>query len=310
MRTFVILLVVGVLGCKGKQKEAAQGTSGAGSDSEPPAAGDPPATGDPDPAPVKELTDAEQAKRYRECLELSNKPASPAYRACFAERVTFYSTGQQGWIGLDEEIAEADKRRAVPGYRRDPQLIIAGDHHVFAILLISGPKPALAAHHIELDGAWKVTTDAVYLARNPERPAATPWPEKLELLTPGDDVSSNPEAATAAFAVARVHKGLQDAIEKKDAKSLGKVLADDFVWSEQSAPADLDKAGFIEMQQERWKDAKKLRHDVPIMWLSGDYLALIESTIVTDKDGKESSKKRVGFYRKSGDQLKHAWVFE
>jgi predicted ester cyclase len=136
--------------------------------------------------------------------------------------------------------------------------------------------------------------------------------EKPVVIATGNDAEkANVEA----------YKKYTEAFGKHDAAAVDALLADDFVFSDQTSPADLvGKKEATRGMKEIWKAMSDVRMDPTSAWGAGDYVVSIGTFSGTNdgplpsmklykKTGKHVAVNYLSVAKLSGGKLKNEWVF-
>jgi len=277
-----------------------------------------------DAAPV--LSGDDIAKRYGECLALSNEGRWDEFKNCYAPAVMFEAPGLDQPRSLDAEIEATKQARAeYPDYKQEPQLLMVSGNTAIAMLLITAtstktkkPIAFYLGHVVAADPQGKLTRDiAFWDAKTVEaqrmgkagfRALAKPLPTKLGLISKDDDTEKkNLEIFTK----------MMESSENRDLVAFGNAIADDVVWSVQNRPKDLTKAEILAGIKTRLEKTD-LHYKVDHAWAAGDYVASIETvtgTATADspdktiKRGDKIERQLLAIHRFANGKLAQVWVF-
>ena len=278
-----------------------------------------------DAAPAPKTGD-DIAKRYEECIRLSNEARWDEYQTCYAGDVMFEAPGLDAPRSIAVEI-EATKQARVefPDYRQEPQLVMVSGNTVIAILLITAtstktkkPIGFYLGHVAGTDPQGKFTRDiAFWDAKTVEaqrtgkpglRGIAKPFATKIGLISKADDTENkNLETFTS----------MMEASEKRDLVTFGNAIADDVVWSVQNRPKDLTKAEILAGIKARLEKTD-LHYKLDHAWAAGEYVASIETVSGTAsadspdkkiKRGDKIERQLLAIHRFVNGKLAQVWVF-
>lgn len=277
-----------------------------------------------DAAPAK--TGDDIAKRYEECIQLSNDTKWDDWKSCYVDAVMFEAPGLAPPRALGAELEEAKKLRAeFPDYRRDPQLVMVSGNTVIAMLRVTAtstktkkPIAFYLGHVAGADPQGKLTRDlAFWDAKTVEgqrtgkpgvRGLAKPLPAKLTLISKDDETEKkNLELFTK----------MMEASENRDLVTFGDAIAEDVVWSVQNQPVDLKKAQILAGIKTRLEKTD-LKYKLDHAWAAGDYVASIETvsgTATADspdktiKRGDKIERQLLAIHRFANGKLAQVWVF-
>ncbi len=283
----------------------------------------PPATADAAPAPP---SGDDIAKRYGECIQLSNEGRWDEFKNCYAAAVMFEAPGLDQPRALDVEVEEAKKARAIfPDYKQEPQLVMVSGNTVIAMLLITAtskqtkkPVAFYLGHVVATDPAGKLTRDISFwdaktveaqVAGKPGfRALAKPLPTKIALISKDDETEKkNLETFTK----------MMESSENRDLVAFGNAIAADVVWSVQNRPKDLTKAEILAGIKTRLEKTD-LHYKLDHAWAAGDYVASIETVSVTAsadspdktiKRGDKIERQLLAIHRFAAGKLAQVWVF-
>jgi hypothetical protein len=219
-------------------------------------------------AAVVAKTPAELAARYQECYAQANAGELDAYAACFAPRFVSKTVDLEGDdMTSRKELVETFRmaRSLVDDMRVEPQLVIAGDGMVAAVLLSSGrfdghTTGVYMGNLVELDAQGLVSREWTWndeknldaqLEGKPVRPAVTGGKVTV--------VAANDPAAASASAAAS--KALREAWNRRDRAALAAALGDGFIWHESTAAKDDRAESFLDAQARLWEAGFTLEVD-------------------------------------------------
>jgi predicted ester cyclase len=269
---------------------------------------------EPPPTPA---TPEEVAKFYQDCWAAFGKDWD-AFGKCYAEdAVSVDSMGE--YNGRDKIVQMSkDMSAAFSDSVGELQLTLVKDNNVVGVARVggkhSGPMkmpgmaeiPAtnksygvLMAHVVQLDDAKRLVTkewaffDAgsmmgqLGLSKAPHRKIVDKdWENKQTVIAKGDETETkNVEA----------HNAFVEAFNKHDVKAIGDALADDAKWSEQAAPADMNKKQFLKDLPAMFKAFSDVKITNETTWGAGDYVVSIGKWEGTnDGDWKAMKLKKTG----------------
>ncbi len=286
------------------------------------------------------------AKRFDQCWDAWNQAAWDKFKDCYTPDASLVDLSSGAVApgtgiekGTDQIIAGNQKelKTGFPDMIGQNQLLLVHGHDLEAVTLISGthtgPFAGVTAMNQKLgilmgqvmavDDQGRATKEAAYfdsgtimgqLAPAKDHPSRPP---QDKLAMPKEVVVAKDDAAEQAN-VAAV-KAMIDAFDKHDAKAMGRVLADDAVWSEQENPKDWTKAEALADAQSGWKSFSDMKMTADSIWGAGDYV-VVQATMTGTNDApapemgiKTATKKQVTLPFLEVDQLdggkiKHAWV--
>lgn len=295
------------------------------------------------PKPV-ELTAEQNAKVYADCWAAFNAKDWAKFSACFNEGATSEEVDMSPAMSSKDAIEHGTKpfAAAFPDLTGEAQLTLVNGSNIAAVWLIKGtqkgPLPTpngeipatnkkvgyLLGHVAELKGG-KAQRELVYadahtmlgqlgVAPGPVRKAQEAGAaEKPVVIATGTD---------AEKANVETYKKFVEAFNKHDAAAVEALLTDDFVYSAQSAPADL--VGKKESQKgmkEMWKGFSDAKIDTTTSWGAGDYVVsqgsfsgtndgVVPSMKLNKKTGKHVTTGFLSIAKLQGGKLKQQWVFD
>jgi predicted ester cyclase len=340
------LSVFTLFGC-GQQEPAAAPLA-----APPPAAQTQPAAAAPVPGDTAkeapkptELTPEQVAKLYQDCWSSLNAKDFGKFKECFSDTSTT-ETVDQGMPALvgKEEIVERGVKQfaaAFPDLVGEAQLTLVNGTRVVSAVLVrgtnkapmmgpSGEIPATNKRigyvfgHVAETQYGKVMREQHYtdmhtflgqlgLAPGPVRKAQEQGAaDKPLVIATGSEVEK---------ANLEVFKKYSEALDKHDAPALSAVLADDFVYSDQAAPADLTGKKEAERGlKEMWKGFSDMKMTPASLWAAGDYVVAtgqlsgtndgpVPSMKLYKKTGKKVAVSYLAITRVDAGKVKKQWVF-
>jgi predicted ester cyclase len=339
------LFLLTVAGCAEQQPAAGPLAAPPPAEPAPLAVAPPPAAEPPKqaPAPV-ELTPVQNAKVYQDCWAAFNAKDWAKFTPCFADNATSEEVdmGTPPLVGKD--IVEKSAKTfavAFPDTTGEAQLTLVNGTNIVGVWLMRGthkgplPGPSgeiaatnkkigyLVGHAIELKGG-KAVHERMFadphtllgqlgLAPGPVRKVMEQGAaEKPVVIATGSD---------AEKANVETYKKYTEAFGKHDAAALEALLADNFVYSQQSAPADLSgKKEAMRGVKEVWKAMSDVRMDPTSAWAAGDYVVTsgtfsgtndgpLPSMKLYKKTGKHVAVNYLSVAKLSGGKLTNEWVF-
>jgi predicted ester cyclase len=339
------LFVLTLAGCAEQQPAAGPLAAPPPAEPAPVAVAPPPAAEPPKEAPKPpELTPVQVAKLYQDCWAAFNAKDWAKFSPCFADNATSEEVdmGMPPLIGKD--IIEKNAKpfaNAFPDATGEAQLTLVNGNNVVGVWLVrgqhKGPLPGptgeipatnkkigyLIGHVVEVQGGKAVHerqfADAhtmlgqLGLAPGPVRKVMDQGAaEKPVVIATGNDAEkSNVEA----------YKKYAEAFSKHDAAAVDALLTDDFVFSDQTAPADLvGKKEATRGLKELWKGMSDVRMDITSTWGAGDYVVStgtfsgtndgpMPSMKLYKKTGKHVAVNCLSIAKLQGGKLKNEWVF-
>ena len=295
------------------------------------------------PKPV-ELTAEQNAKAYADCWAAFNAKDWAKFSGCFNEGSTSEEVDMSPAMSSKDAIEHGTKpfAAAFPDLNGEAQLTLVNGSNIAAVWLIKGtqkgPLPTpngeipatnkkvgyMLGHVAELKGG-KAQREQVYadahtmlgqlgVAPGPVRKAQEAGAaEKPVVIATGTD---------AEKANVETYKKFVEAFNKHDAAGVEALLTDDFVYSSQSAPADL--VGKKESQKgmkEMWKGFSDAKIDTTTSWGAGDYVVsqgsfsgtndgVVPSMKLNKKTGKHVTTGFLSIVKLQGGKLKQQWLFD
>jgi predicted ester cyclase len=293
---------------------------------------------------VVELTPVQNAKVYQDCWAAFNAKDWAKFSPCFAENATSEQVdmGMPPQVGKD--IVEKSAKpfaAAFPDGSGEAQLTLVNGNNILGVWLMrgtqKGPLPGptgeipatnkkigyLVGHSIELKGG-KAVHERMFADAHTMlgQLGLTPGPvrkvmeqgaaEKPVVIATGSDAEKiNVET----------YKKYTDAFGKHDAAAMDALVADDFVFSDQTSPADLvGKKEAVRGMKEIWKAMSDVRMDPTSAWAAGDYVVTsgtfsgtndgpLPSMKLYKKTGKHVAVNYLSVAKLQGGKLKNEWVF-
>jgi predicted ester cyclase len=339
------LFVLTLAGCAEQQPAAAPLAAPPAADAAPLAVAPAPAPEPPKEAakPI-ELTPVQYAKVYQDCWAAFNAHDYGKLAPCFADNATSEAVdmGTPPLVGKD--IVEKNAKAfgtAFPDGNGEAQLTLVNGTNIVGVWLMRGthkaplPGPTgeiaptnkkigyLLGQVVEFKGGKAVAERQFADARTLlGQLGVLPGPvrkvmeqgaaEKPLVIATGSD---------AERANVEVYKKYAEGFSKHDAAAVDAVLSDDFVFSDQAAPADLvGKKEVTRGMKEVWKAMSDVRMDPTITWGAGDYVVAtgtfsgtndgaMPSMKLYKKTGKRVSVNFLSVAKVSGGKLKNEWVF-
>jgi|GEM_PF-690019 len=340
------LSVFTLLGC-GQQEPAAAPLA-----APPPAAQTQPVAAAPAPADTAkeapkptELTAEQVAKLYQDCWSSLNAKDFGKFKECYTDTSTTETVdnGMPALVGKEEIVERGVKQfaAAFPDLVGEAQLTLVNGTRVVSAVLVrgtnkapmmgpSGEIPATNKRigyvfgHLAETQHGKVTREQQYtdmhtflgqlgLAPGPVRKAQEQGAaDKPLVIATGSEVEK---------ANLEVFKKYSEALDKHDAPALSAVLADDFVYSDQAAPADLTGKKEAERGlKEVWKGFSDMKMTPASLWAAGDYVVAtgqlsgtndgpVPSMKLYKKTGKKVAVNYLSIARVDAGKVKKQWVF-
>lgn len=296
------------------------------------------------PPPAAELTTAEAVKFYQDCWAHFNAKDFAKFAPCYSDSAISEQVDQGVPVLVGKDIVDKSAKAfasAFPDLIGEPQLILASDKSVVGIWLLKGTHQGnlqnpdgtvlaptgkkvgyLMAHTVEVHGG-KAAKEQIYMDMRtmlsqlgvmpgPVRKMAQGATEKPVIVAGGTEgETKNIEAFTKYV----------DALNTHDPKQTQAFLADDVVFSDQAAPADL--VGKKEMQRglkEMWKSMSDARVEPKSVWAAGDYVVSVSTLSGTNdgpipsmklwkKTGKKVSLNALEIAKIQDGKVKQHWVF-
>jgi predicted ester cyclase len=291
-----------------------------------------------------ELTPEQGAKLYADCWADFNAKDWAKESTCFSDTATSEMVDMGPALSGKDIVEKGTKQFAMafPDASGDAQLTLVNGPNIAGVWLIKGTQKGplttptgeipptnkkigyLMGHVVELKGG-KVQREQQYadahtmlgqlgIAPGPVRKVQeTGATEKPVVIATGSD---------AEKANVETYKKFTEAFNKHDAAGVDALLADDFVYSAQSAPADLvGKKESTRGMKEMWKGFSDAKIDAPTTWGAGDYV-VAQGTFSGTNDGavpsmklhKKTGKHVVTGYlsiaKLEGGKLKKQWLFD
>jgi hypothetical protein len=342
---FLGLSLIGLAGCQ-QQEPAAAPLAPPPPTAPTPAA--PVATADvPKEAPKPPaLTGEQKAKLYQECWAAFNAKDWTKFSGCYADNASSeqIDAGMPPSVGKSEIVEKQAKlfANAFPDLVGDPQLTLVNGNNVVSVNLMKGtnkgpvPSPQgelaatnkkvgyLMAHGVEFSEDNKVKRE--WLAYDGGtfmgQLGLIPSPHRKVQEAGATDkpvvVATNSDAEKNNIAV---YKQGVDAFNKHDVPGFLATLADDAVYSEQSAPAD--RVGKKEIQkgfEEFFKGFPDAKIDIKQSWAAGDYVfshgtltgtntGAMPSMRLWKKTDKPVNVQFIEIDKIQGGKIKSIWMF-
>jgi predicted ester cyclase len=336
-------LTVVVLGCAPQEPATAPLAAPAAAETAPVAVA-PPAPPAPAPAPPPELTPAQLVKLYQDCWASANAKDYAKLSSCYADDAVaeIVDSGLPPLTGKD--IVEKQAKvsgTAFPDQVAEAQLTLANGNTVVGVWLIKGthqgafPGPNgdipatnkrvgfLMAHIVEARAGKAVKTLSFSDRRT--------WLGQLGLIPgpvrkPIEQGGAEKPVVIASGSPAEasnldVYKKYVDAFNKHDPKEVTALLADDFVYSDQSAPADyVGKKEAERGLKDVWKGFSDIRIEPKSVWAAGDYVVSTSTFSGTNdgalpalklwkKTGKKVTLTTLDITKIQEGKIKQQWVF-
>lgn len=343
-RALPILALI-LSGC-GPQEPAAAPLAAPPPAETPSAALAPPTAPEPAPAPppAPELTTPQLVELYQSCWASLNAKDLSKLQGCYADNATAEIVDSGAPAAQGKEIVEKQTKplvQAFPDLVGEAQLTLANGNNVVGIWLVKGTHQAplslpqgelaptnkrvgyLMAQWVEFQGGKAAKELAFQDSRTfLGQLGVVPGPVRKPVETGAADkpvvVASGTPAETENL---ETYKKFIDAFNKHDLKELEPLLADDYVYSDQSSPADL--VGKKEAQRgikELWKAFSDIRVEPKSVWSAGDYVVANSTFTGTNdgpiptmklwkKTGKNVSLNVLEVAKIEGGKLKQHWVF-
>lgn len=318
----------------------------------PPAAAPIAAAPDPEPpAPPPELTTEEAVKMYQDCWAAFNAKDFAKFAPCYADDSVSEEIDQGVPAVSGKDIIEKKLKplvAAFPDLVGEPQLILARDNTVVGIFRIQGthqgglPMPDgrtlpatqkrvsyLMGHQVDFSEGKAKREHVYYDARTLlGQLGLVPGPMRKpkEQAAGAKEQGTAPRPVVVASASEGETKNLEvfrryvEAVNSHDAKKTEPFLADDVVFSDLAAPADL--VGKKELQRgltEMWKSMSDLRIEPKNAWAAGDYVVATSTLSGTNdgpmpsmklkKTGKKVSLNALEIALLKEGKIKRHWVF-
>jgi ketosteroid isomerase-like protein len=332
-------------GCGQQEPAAAPLAAPPPADSGPVAAAPGPAVEAPKEAPKPaELTPEQTAKQYQDCWGAFNGKDWAKFSGCYADNASseMVDSGMPPLVGKD--IVERGTKpfgTAFPDATGEAQLTLVNGNNVVGVWLIRGTNKAampgptgelpptnkkigyLVGQTMEFK-AGKTTQEQLFADTHTmlAQLGVVPGPAR-KVLEQG--VAEKPLVLAlnndAEKANVEAYKKYSEAFDKHDAPGVEALLTDDFVFSDQTAPADLvGKKEASKGIKEIWKGMSDAKMEIATIWGAGDYVVStgsfkgvndgpIPSMKLWKKTGKPVNVKYLSVAQVSGGKLKREWIF-
>jgi len=292
---------------------------------------------------AKPLTGDEIAKRFEQCWAFFGDAKWDDFKSCYGPDAMYEMPGGpfppvHGNAAILDYVKTY--KATFPDLKGENQLELISGHTIVAVTLLEGtmtgamktPTGDLAATKnkiglftsqvIDVSDAgqatheWEFVDFATMLGQmkaNPKVRAAVdklPMPKQVVIAKDDDKEKANLAAA----------KKVMDAFNAHDAKAFGELLADDAVWSDQTAAKDQDKKQMLSTAQAFWKSFSDVKLVADKQWAAGDYVATVGTLQGTNdgdladmhvkKTGKKVSLPYLEIEQYEGGKQKRAWLFD
>lgn len=295
------------------------------------------------PKPV-EPTQDQVAKFYQACWGAFNAKDWTKFSSCFADGASSERVDMDFPVLMGKDITEKGAKAfatAFPDATGEAQLTLVNGSNVVGVWLLRGTHKApllrpngefpatdkkvgyLMGHVIETKGGKATREAGYYDARTLlSQLGIVPGPaRKAQEASAGEKpvvFATNSDAEKANVAT---YKQYTEAFGKKEAAGFEALLADDFIYSDQSMPADLvGKKESLKSVKEVWKGMTDAKLTVATSWGAGDFVAStgvfegtndgpLPSMKLYKKTGKRVSVNFLSIAKLQGGKLKQEWVF-
>ncbi|MGC4088481.1 MAG: nuclear transport factor 2 family protein [Polyangiaceae bacterium] len=290
-----------------------------------------------------ELTAEQGAKLYADCWTSFNDKDWAKFGGCFNDTATSEQVDMGPAVSGKDVVDKGAKvfATAFPDSSGEAQLTLVNGSNIAGVWLMRGTQKGplatpggdiaatnkragyLLGHVVEIKGGKAQREQAYYdahtllgqlgVAPGPVRKVQEQGAaEKPVVIATGND---------AEKANVEVYKKYTEAFNKHDAAGVEALLTDDFVYSDQSAPADL--VGKKEAQKgmkDMWKGFSDAKIEATTAWAAGDYIVSqgtfsgtndgpIPSMKLYKKTGKHAALGYLTVAKLAGGKLKQQWLF-